>query len=195
MCGKWHLICALKKRVQKMDFGLSKFFSSVECKWHLGQSRGTFASPYFPDNYHDYQDCQWNITVPKGRVIRLKFDVFELESTPFSCGGGQCSCDYVEVKEESTLGDRTVLGRYCMMATPPSIIESSTNRLIVTFHSDHAISAKGFNVSYTTIASITGNNLYLIIEISRRTYARTVPTGHVGGAWALSKWLCMHDAR
>ena len=140
----------------------------------MGQSRGTFASPYFPENYHDYQDCQWNITVPKGRVIRLKFDVFELESTPFSCGGGQCSCDYVEVKEESTLGDTTVLGRYCMMATPPNMIESSTNRLIVTFHSDHAISAKGFNASYTTIASITGNSLYLIIEISQHTYARTV---------------------
>lgn len=93
-------------------------------------------------------------------MIRLKFDVFELESTPFSCGGGQCSCDYVEVKEESTLGDTTVLGRYCMMATPPNIIESSTNRLIVTFHSDHAISAKGFNASYTTIASITGNSLH-----------------------------------
>lgn len=154
----------------------------------MGQSRGTFASPYFPNNYHDYQDCQWNITVPKGRVIRLKFDVFELESTPFSCGGGQCSCDYVEVKEESTLGDTTILGRYCMMATPPNIIESSTNRLIVTFHSDHAISAKGFNASYTTIASITGNSLHLITEISQRTYARTVPTGRAGGAWALSKW-------
>lgn len=161
----------------------------------MGQSRGTFASPYFPDNYHDYQDCQWNITAPKGRVIRLKFDVFELESTPFSCGGGQCSCDYVEVKEESTLGDTTVLGRYCMMATPPNIIESSTNRLIVTFHSDHAISAKGFNASYTTMASITGNSLHLITEISQRTYARTVPTGRAGGWWALSKWLCIQGAR
>ncbi|XP_073244994.1 uncharacterized protein [Porites lutea] len=141
-----------------------------ECKLHLGQSRGTFASPYFPDNYHDYQDCQWNITVPKGCVIRLKFDVFELESTPFSCGGGQCSCDYVEVKEESTLGDLTVLGRYCMMATPPNIIESSTNRLIVTFHSDHAISAKGFNASYTTIASITDRNT----RMSRTTSSSAV---------------------
>ena len=119
-------------------------------------------------------------------MIRLKFDVFELESTPFSCGGGQCSCDYVEVKEESSLGDTTVLGRYCMMATPPNTIESSTNRMIVTFHSDHAISAKGFNASYTTKASTTGNNsLYLIIEISQRTYTRTVPTGHAGGVPAL----------
>ena len=152
----------------------------------MGQSRGTFASPYFPDHYHDYQDCQWNITVPAGRVIKLIFDVFELESTPFSCGGDQCSCDYVEVKEETTLDDTTVLGRYRMMAKPPSIIESSTNRMIVTFHSDHAISAKGFNASYTTKASITGNSLYLIIEISQRTYVRTVPTDQAGGVPALN---------
>ena len=77
----------------------------LECKWNFNQSNGVFASPYFPDDYHNFQDCQWNITAPKGYVIQLRFGVFELESNPYSCGNGRCSCDYVEVKEESVTGD------------------------------------------------------------------------------------------
>lgn len=123
----------------------------VECKWNFTQPSGAFASPYFPDNYHDFQDCEWNITAPKGYVIQLRFGVFELESNPHSCGNGRCSCDYVEVKEESVTGDVTTLGRYCMTIMPLPILQSSTNKMIVTFYSDHVISAKGFNASYDSV--------------------------------------------
>lgn len=128
-----------------------------ECKWNFNQSSGVFASPYFPDDYHNFQDCQWNITAPKGYVIQLRFGAFELESNPYSCGNDRCSCDYVEVKEESMTGDVTTLGRYCMTKLPQPIIQSSTNKMIVTFYSDHVISAKGFNASYTSVpATIRG---------------------------------------
>ena len=150
------------------------FISPSECKWNFTQPNGEFSSPYYPDNYHDYQDCQWNITAPRGHVIRLQFGVFELESNPHSCGDGRCSCDYVEVKEESVIGDVTVLGRYCMTITPPAIIESSTNKMVVRFYSDPAISAKGFNASYTTIASIKGKCLN-----GNRVYSRTLLYKHL----------------
>lgn len=153
-----------------------------ECKWNFTQPNGEFSSPYYPDNYHDYQDCQWNITAPRGHVIRLQFGVFELESNPHSCGDGRCSCDYVEVKEESVIGDVTVLGRYCMTITPPAIIESSTNKMVVRFYSDPAISAKGFNASYTTIALIkdrittTATTISSTVE-SMRSSSRGSTTG------------------
>jgi len=122
-----------------------------ECKWNFNKSSGVFASPYYPENYHNFQDCQWNITAPKGYVIQLRFGVFELESNPYSCGNSRCSCDYVEVKEESVKADVTTLGRYCMTKLPLPIIQSSTNKMMVTFYSDHVISAKGFNASYTSV--------------------------------------------
>lgn len=122
-----------------------------ECNWNFNQSSGVFASPYFPDKYHDFHDCQWNITAPRGYIIQLRFGVFELESNPNSCGNGRCSCDYVEVKEESEKGLVTTLGRYCMTNLPLSVIQSSTNKMIVTFYSDQVISAKGFNASYTSV--------------------------------------------
>ena len=53
-------------------------------------------------------------------------------------------------------GDVTTLGRYCMTNVPPAIIQSSTNHIMVTFHSDHAISAKGFNASHTAVAATKG---------------------------------------
>jgi len=94
--------------------------------------------------------------VPEDHVIRLEFKVFELESNPYSCGSSRCSCDYVEVKEESVTGDVINLRRYCMTAPPPAIIQSSTNKMMVTFHSDHAISAKGFNASFTAVTTMKG---------------------------------------
>ena len=48
-------------------------------------------------------------------------------------------------------GEVTILGRYCMTKLPPSVMQSSTNKMIVKFYSDHAISAKGFNASYTSV--------------------------------------------
>ena len=94
--------------------------------------------------------------MPKNHVIQLQFKVFELESNPYSCGNDKCRCDYVEIKEESVTGDVIALGRYCMTNVPLDVIQSSTNKLIVTFHSDHAISAKGFNASYKAVLAIKG---------------------------------------
>lgn len=89
-------------------------------------------------------------------AIRLQFDVFELESNPYSCGHTKCSCDYVEIEEVSFTGEVISIGRYCMANAPPSVLLSSTNQMMVTFHSDHAISAKGFNASYTSVLAKKG---------------------------------------
>lgn len=146
-----------------MGFYLCLHLSPPECKWNFTQPNGAFSSPYFPNNYHDFQDCEWNITAPRDHVIQLRFGVFELESNPYSCGNGRCSCDYVEVKEESVTGDVTTLGRYCMTIVPLPIIRSSTNKMIVQFHSDHGISAKGFNASFTSVPAVKG--LILIFSV------------------------------
>ncbi|XP_074638427.1 uncharacterized protein LOC141896934 isoform X1 [Acropora palmata] len=123
----------------------------TECKVHFTVPVGMFSSPYFPQNYHDFHECQWNITVHPDHAIRLQFDVFELESNPYTCGHAKCSCDYVEIKEVSFTGEVISMGRYCMAKAPPSVLLSSTNQMMVTFHSDHTISAKGFNASYTSV--------------------------------------------
>lgn len=159
---------------------MCEHFRSLECKWSFTQPSGSFSSPYFPQNYHNFQDCQWNITVPDDHVIRLQFDVFELESNPYSCGNSKCSCDYVEVKETSVTGNVTSLGRYCMTNVPSDAIVSSTNKMIVTFHSDLAISAKGFNVSYTTVLAMKRDTTQIVITNNERsTTMKTANTNTV----------------
>lgn len=159
---------------------MCEHFRSLECKWSFTQPSGSFSSPYFPQNYHNFQDCQWNITVPDDHVIRLQFDVFELESNPYSCGNSKCSCDYVEVKETSVTGNVTSLGRYCMTNVPSDAIVSSTNKMIVTFHSDLAISAKGFNVSYTTVLAMKRDRTQIVITNKEKsTTMKTVNTNTV----------------
>ncbi|XP_068672669.1 uncharacterized protein [Montipora foliosa] len=146
-----------------------------ECKSHFTGPVGTFSSPYFPQNYHDFHDCQWNITVLSDHVIWLQFDAFELESSPYSCGHAKCSCDYVEIKEVSLSGDVTFLGRYCMANVPLGPILSSTNMMMVTFHSDHAISAKGFNASYIALLANAGVSNKSTSERNRALSAKSSP--------------------
>lgn len=147
-----------------------------ECKWNLNQASGEFASPYFPSNYHNFQDCQWNITAPRDHVIRLQFGVFELESNPSSCGNNRCGCDYVDIQQESLKGDLTTLGRYCATISSLPIIQSSTNKMIVTFHSDHVITAKGFNASYMTVPKLAEMTSTALTETSSPMYNTSEPT-------------------
>ena len=150
----YSMLLCLKSLKDKCNF--LHWQLSIECKWNLNQASGEFSSPYFPSNYHNFQDCQWNITAPRDHVIRLQFGVFELESNPSSCGNNRCGCDYVDIRQESLKGDLTTLGRYCATISSLPIIQSSTNKMIVTFHSDHVITAKGFNASYMTVPKLAG---------------------------------------
>ncbi|XP_022794893.1 uncharacterized protein LOC111333559 [Stylophora pistillata] len=147
-----------------------------ECKWNLNQTSGEFSSPYFPSNYHNFQDCQWNITAPRDHVIRLQFGVLKLESDPSSCGNDRCGCDYVDIQQESVTGHVTTLGRFCATILSLPIIQSSTNKMIVTFHSDHAITAKGFNASYTIVQKSTEITSTAATETASPMYNTSQPT-------------------
>ena len=54
-----------------------------------------------------------------------------------------------QIKNVMSNGTQVVVGRYCSNVAPPVIV-SSSNRLLVKFHSDSSSSATGFSTNWTT---------------------------------------------
>ena len=52
-------------------------------------STGNFSSPNFPNNFSANSNCNWTITVPAGRIIKVTFFSFALHPTHnTNCAGG-----------------------------------------------------------------------------------------------------------
>lgn len=52
-------------------------------------TRGTFTSPLYPNNYRNDSECDYNIQVPSGLQISLKFNTFDIL--------GDCDTNYLTV--------------------------------------------------------------------------------------------------
>lgn len=124
------------------------FFLNTACLWTLTALKGTFASPFYPQDYYNKARCKWHITVPWNYTISLTFNDFRLER---SC----CMCDHVEVWETLTNGSEVLIESFCdaQNRRPDSFkpIRSRSNNMTVIFRSDHTVNAKGFAASYEAI--------------------------------------------
>ena len=63
-------------KLNNVYFGLVAACTSGQ---YLNGFSGFFSTPNFPSNYPQYSKCTWNITVPSGYIIKLRFPYFRLE--------------------------------------------------------------------------------------------------------------------
>ena len=49
-----------------------------QCGGRLTGDYGEFKSPNFPENYQDNAECTWEITIPEGKKVDLKFFSFHV---------------------------------------------------------------------------------------------------------------------
>ena len=104
-----------------------------------GASAGVIYSPNFPWNYPYSISCDWNITAPWSKMIKLQFTKFYVGSSY-----GYCYTDYVEVR--NSYGYR--IAKYCGSSIPSSVTLSGSMR--VRFHSDYSSVYSGFMAFYQT---------------------------------------------
>uniref|UniRef100_A0A8C0FYK8 complement subcomponent C1r n=1 Tax=Chelonoidis abingdonii TaxID=106734 RepID=A0A8C0FYK8_CHEAB len=104
---------------------------------------GEITSPNHPKPYPNNNISTWDITVPKGFVVKLNFWQFDLEPSE------SCLYDYVKVS------DKKDLGRYCgqlgsATGNHPGVKEfvSKGNRMRVMFHSDFSNEENGTLIPY-----------------------------------------------
>ena len=110
----------------------------------LAGSSGTLQSPSRDSNYPPDLSCDWLITVPEGKIVKLSFDTFDLQSVSW----GICDEDYVEVLD-GNYNSSLSIGRFCDFT--PRDIRSSGRYMRVRFKSDSEssyFSHRGFKASF-----------------------------------------------
>ncbi|CAH1775425.1 unnamed protein product [Owenia fusiformis] len=112
------------------------------CGGNITSTSGSLTSPGYPGNYPHDKTCEWLITVPKRRVVKLKFSDFNMEAH------SSCQSDYLAVYDGPDSGAR-LHGRYCG-AVNPADFDSSTNQIFIQFRSDSADSGTGFRVEFSS---------------------------------------------
>ncbi|KAK1899919.1 Suppressor of tumorigenicity 14 protein like [Dissostichus eleginoides] len=110
------------------------------CGGHLTGEKGTFSSPNFPNYYPTQTSCQWSITVPAGKAVKLTLKKFFL-SEPGQEKSKDCRKDYVEVNGKKLCGEQ-----------PEATTETSTTNIMsVVFFSDNSYVDRGFEATYEAI--------------------------------------------
>lgn len=112
-------------------------------KLSLSGTYGTLESPKEGSSYAPNVRCDWVITVPEGKIVKLSFDEFQLQPD-----NGSCCKDYVEVRDgkESYSASK---GKFCGLSTPADIL-SSGRYMRVSFRSDSdSTYDDGFKATFT----------------------------------------------
>lgn len=105
--------------------------------------------------YEPNLDCVWHIMTNPNKVIRLTFQVFDVEQSPSNMS--KCSYDFLAVRDGFFMID-PVVDKYCGSSLPSPVI-SSTNKLLVHFHSDDRTGKAGFEASFASEDPICGGYL------------------------------------
>ena len=120
---------------------------------NLSGLNGTFESPRDPyhSQYYPGMSCDWLITVPEGNIVKLSFELFDMESVAAGFPLWHCYGDYVEVLEGNR-SDSKAKGKLCGESNP-GIIRSRSRYMLVRFRSDSSHSLyryhKGFKADFT----------------------------------------------
>jgi len=109
--------------------------AAASCGGTFTGTTGEFTSPNYPSDYPTGVSCVYEIEVLPFHIITLTITDLDIQF----CYG--CSCDYVKVDD----GD--------MMCGTASIGKTFTSEknMLVTFHSDHSTSMKGFEARYSQV--------------------------------------------
>uniref|UniRef100_A0A8C1JEV1 Suppression of tumorigenicity 14b n=1 Tax=Cyprinus carpio TaxID=7962 RepID=A0A8C1JEV1_CYPCA len=134
------MLVTLVTNEEKNFPGFRAFYSQIpakiqDCGGRLTGLRGTFTSPGYPSHYPPQTDCVWNIEVPSGKHIKVKFDKLSIhspEQNPISC-----PADYLEITY-----------RICGEKPPKTVYTIKSNQATVRFHSDMSYVSEGFSAEF-----------------------------------------------
>ncbi|XP_074621556.1 uncharacterized protein LOC141880074 [Acropora palmata] len=128
--------------VTKRGFKLQ--YEDTGCGQTFVGDTGVITSPNHPDHHPLSLDCLYDIRVSNGSIVALAFSYFDLEPAETHSG---CVYDHIEVFDGS-VSTASSLGKFCGN-TKPALIRSTSNELLLKFHSDQSITRPGFVASYT----------------------------------------------
>ncbi|KAF5282685.1 hypothetical protein FQA39_LY17492 [Lamprigera yunnana] len=99
---------------------------------------GKFTSPLYPKEYREASTCEWEIKVPQGMMVALKFIVFDINGA---------SIDVTTFNKDNSVG---VLHHYTQTDTP-AIIRSENNRLTLKYTTTVNSGGSGWVVHFLAV--------------------------------------------
>uniref|UniRef100_A0A672KAA1 Suppressor of tumorigenicity 14 protein homolog n=1 Tax=Sinocyclocheilus grahami TaxID=75366 RepID=A0A672KAA1_SINGR len=111
------------------------FRAQLACGGKLSGTSGSFKSPNFPSYYPPNTTCQWDIEVPDGKYVKLRFPKFMVSTGSLN----HCSGDYVQIVGKSTL---------CGQQLANTMVTVNSNKMTVVFKSDSSQVDRGFSATY-----------------------------------------------
>ncbi|NXG01683.1 CUBN protein, partial [Sakesphorus luctuosus] len=117
--------------------------SSSGCGGTLYGTTGSFASPSYPATYHNNTDCEWAITVPKGRIVTVNFDFISIDDP------GDCSSNYL-ILYNGPDASYPSAGPYCGADKNIAPFTATSHQVYIKFHADYVTLPSGFQLSWTS---------------------------------------------
>ncbi|VVC99646.1 unnamed protein product [Leptidea sinapis] len=117
------------------------------CGGFFTADRGEISSPSYEGKYITNVICDYKIQTSAETKIRIKFSVFNLE-TSF-----RCRYDNLKVYDGPN-SDSRLVGTFCGKTVPKTFV-STSNSLFLRFESDHSISLQGFKITYEALCHKT----------------------------------------
>ena len=81
-------------------------------KYWLDGSSGIFYTPNYPNPYPAYAKCIWSISVPAGKIVKLKFEDFDLVGASYGCIASKRESNYVQILDGPSSASKE-LAMYC----------------------------------------------------------------------------------
>jgi cubilin len=123
---------------------------SANCNRTIEADTGIIESPNFPEDYPNNLDCAWTIKVSRGNRVNMQFSHFEIENDNIFHNGTKdhdCKYDFVTIYDyDYESNDKKSQKSYCNKA--PEIRTSSTDSVVVVFHTDQATVGTGFRLEW-----------------------------------------------
>lgn len=105
---------------------------------------GLISSPNYPKNYDSGLHCEYLIRTEPSHTLRLEFTDFDIERT------ARCTDDYIMIYDgPEQLGHKILADRMCGNVVNGTY-NSTNSEMLVVFHSDHGVEAKGFEAKFVT---------------------------------------------
>lgn len=117
------------------------FFSA--CFQRISGLAGEITKGGISSFYEPNTDCVWIIAVQRGSKIRMQFDFFDIETSPF------CSNDFLKVLDGPSDISRTLINE-CGRKNLQDVI-SSGNEVFIRFKTDARNNGRGFKMRWSAI--------------------------------------------
>lgn len=111
---------------QKYDITYTSTKKGKGCGGELYNYKGRFTSPLYPGPYRNVSECTWEVSVPTGFVVNLKFTTFDLGVK------GTCDTDYLQISDVPAEGTALTSTSYCGEDIPATY-HSSVSKVLVKY--------------------------------------------------------------